>query len=95
LLLVVESIGGYERPVVKKARAQGIPVHIANWDFARSEGLLAKTDKLDAHVFTWYARCARLQLSLMNRRSLRFNSVKPTGGPFLLRVSFLAATSAI
>lgn len=51
-LVVVEATGGYERGVVTALQAKGLAVARVNprqaRDFAKSMGLLAKTDRLDA-----------------------------------------------
>ena len=51
-LIVVEATGGYQRAVVLGLYEAGLPVAVVNptrvRNFARAQGLLAKTDKLDA-----------------------------------------------
>lgn len=51
-LIVVEATGGYQRAVVLGLYEAGLPVAVVNpsrvRQFARAQGLLAKTDKLDA-----------------------------------------------
>ena len=53
-LVVMEATGGYEMPEVAALGVAGVPVAVVNprqvRDFARSQGLLAKTDRLDAGV---------------------------------------------
>lgn len=53
-LVVVEASGGYEAAIVSELVAQGQAVALVNPTrvraFARAEGLLAKTDKIDAGV---------------------------------------------
>ncbi|QDU55197.1 IS110 family transposase [Aeoliella mucimassa] len=55
----LEATGGYERMLADFLREQGIVVSIANprqiRDFARTQGQLAKTDRLDALVIARYA----------------------------------------
>lgn len=57
-LCIVESTGGYERLIVDRLHAAGLKVHIAHplkvRHFAKAKGLLAKTDKLDAHMLAAY-----------------------------------------
>jgi transposase len=57
--VVVEATGGYERLIVDSLQQLGIAVHIANpkrvRDFARAQGKLAKTDRIDAIVLTLFA----------------------------------------
>ena len=55
----VEATGGYERTLVDFLRKQGVVVSIVNprqiRDFARAQGQLAKTDRLDAQMIARYA----------------------------------------
>jgi transposase len=63
VLVVVEATGGYEKPLVRALNVARIPVHVANprkaRDFAKSIGVLVKTDKVDAWVLAEFGR--RLQ----------------------------------
>jgi transposase len=62
-LIVVESTGGLESALVVELYAVGQPIAVVHpgrvRDFARSIGLLAKTDKIDARVLARYAEAAR------------------------------------
>jgi len=62
-LIVLEATGGYHVHVASALGVAGLPVAIVNprqvRDFARSLGLLAKTDKLDAHVIARFAHDIR------------------------------------
>lgn len=55
----VEATGGYERTLVDFLREQDVVVSIVNprqiRDFARAQGQLAKTDRLDAQMIARYA----------------------------------------
>jgi transposase len=59
-LIVVEATGGYQRAVVEALFWAGLPVAVVNparvRQFARACGLLAKTDKLDAHVLAVFGQ---------------------------------------
>ena len=59
--VVCEASGGYERPVVRALQQAGIAISVLNprqaRDFARSQGRLAKTDRLDAQVLAQFGRC--------------------------------------
>jgi transposase len=59
-LVLCEASGGYERLLIRTLRTQGYPVHLAHANkirsFAKAKGLLAKTDKIDAHVISEYGR---------------------------------------
>ena len=56
--VVCEATGKYERSVVDALQAAAIPVSVINprqvRDFAKSQGRLAKTDRLDAKVLSDY-----------------------------------------
>jgi transposase len=59
-LIVVEATGGYQRAVVDGLFWAGLAVAVVNpvrvRQFARACGLLAKTDKLDAHVLAVFGQ---------------------------------------
>lgn len=61
-LIVVESTGGLEYSLVAMLYDAGLPIALVHpgrvREFAKSLGLLAKTDKLDAHVLARYAQAA-------------------------------------
>lgn len=62
-LVVLEATGGLERKVAYALVEAGLPVVIANprrtRNFARSIGLLAKTDRLDAQALAHFADAVR------------------------------------
>ena len=68
-LVVVESTGGLEWPLVSELAACQVPVALVNpgrvREFAKSLGLLAKTDKLDAHLLARFGEAAKLQPTLL------------------------------
>ena len=57
-VVVMEATGGYEVPIVGLLSGAGVPVAVVNprqvRDFARSQGILAKTDGLDAGVIAHF-----------------------------------------
>lgn len=59
-LVVIECTGGYERSVVEALRQADAPVAVVNparvRDFAKAEGTLAKTDRIDAAVLARFGR---------------------------------------
>jgi transposase len=61
--IVVESTGGYERPVTEALSAADLPVVLVNpWRvrrFGEGLGVLAKTDPLDARVLALFGERAR------------------------------------
>jgi transposase len=58
-LVVVESTGGLEKPLVKALQAAELPVAVVHpgrvRKFAASVNWLAKTDRLDARLLAWFA----------------------------------------
>lgn len=58
--LICEATGGYERALSEALMAAGYAVHIAHANkvraFATAQGVLAKTDRLDARVLATYGR---------------------------------------
>jgi len=62
-LIVMEATGGYEIDVAVALHEAGLPIVITNprhvREFARSLGILAKTDKIDARVLSRFARDVR------------------------------------
>jgi len=62
-LVVLEATGGYQNRVVSALGVAGLPVAIVNprqiRDFARSLGMLAKTDKLDAYAIARFGQDVR------------------------------------
>jgi transposase len=68
-LVVVESTGGLELPLVSELCAGRIPVALVNpgrvREFAKSLGLLAKTDKLDARLLARFGEAAKPQPTLL------------------------------
>jgi transposase len=62
-LVVLEATGGFELDVASALGAAGVPTAVVNprqvRDFARSTGLLAKTDRLDAQVLAHFGEVLR------------------------------------
>ena len=62
-LIVLEATGGLEKAAVCACAVRGLPVVVVNprqvRDFARSKGILAKTDKIDAGVIAEFAEAIR------------------------------------
>ena len=63
-LIVCEATGGYERLLVRQMRVNQYAIHVAHPNkiraFAKSKGLLAKTDKIDASLISDYAKMMQL-----------------------------------
>lgn len=68
-LVIIESTGGLEWPLVSELCAGRVPVALVNpgrvREFAKSLGLLAKTDKLDAHLLARFGQAAQLQPTVL------------------------------
>lgn len=66
-LIVVESSGGLETALITELYAAGLPFALVHpgrvRDFARSIGLLAKTDKLDARLLARFAEAIKPSVS--------------------------------
>jgi transposase len=62
-LIVLESTGGLQMPLVGALAAARLPVVVVNprqvRDFAKATGKLAKTDTIDAHVLAWFGEAVR------------------------------------
>lgn len=63
--VLVEATGGYERLVVESLADKGLPVIIVQpikvRQFARAQGVLAKTDKIDARIIAMFGLYMRLE----------------------------------
>jgi transposase len=60
-LIVVEATGGYERAVLRAAQEANLPIARVQpgrvRHFAKAQGMLAKSDPIDARLLAVYARC--------------------------------------
>ena len=74
-LVVLEATGGFERAVWAALEAAGLRVAVVNpkrvRDFARSLGLLAKTDRLDACVLAQFGETLRPRATRLPSREVR------------------------
>jgi transposase len=63
-LVVLEATGGYEAPCALALQEAGLPLLVVNprqaRDFARSQGVLAKTDRVDARMLAQFAATTAL-----------------------------------
>ena len=61
--VVLEATGGYEQPVVRALWDAGIAVSVVNpmrvREFAKSQGILAKTDKIDARLIAQFGQVSQ------------------------------------
>jgi transposase len=71
-LIVLESTGGYERLATSSLVEAKLPVVIVNprqvRDFAKSAGILAKTDAIDARVITRFAAAVKPDIRQLKDR---------------------------
>ena len=69
-MFVCESTGGWERILSMSLVTSGIDIHVAHasriYYFAKSKGILAKTDKLDAKIISFFAVSEKLEPSVVN-----------------------------
>ena len=74
-LVVVESTGGLEMALVSELAVRRIPLALVNpgrvREFAKSLGLLAKTDRLDAHWLARFGKAAELKPTLLPDPAVR------------------------
>jgi transposase len=73
--IVLEATGGYETALTVELQAVQMPVIVVNprriRDYARSMGLMAKTDRIDARVIAEFATNPRLALRDLPNASAR------------------------
>ena len=79
-LIVLEATGGLERPAAYALTEVGLPTVVVNpkrtRDFARSLGLLAKTDSIDARVLAHFADSVRPALRALPEQEAQDLSAK-------------------
>ena len=65
-LIVLESTGGLELPLVSELASLGLPVVVINprqvRDFAKAVGRLAKTDSIDAHMLAKFGQAVKPEI---------------------------------
>lgn len=64
--IVLEATGGYELALTLALQTAGLPVIVVNprrvREYARSQSLLAKTDRIDARIIAEFAQSPRVQV---------------------------------
>ena len=64
--IVLEATGGYELALTLELQTAALPVIVVNprrvREYARSQGLLAKTDQIDARILAEFAQSPRVQV---------------------------------
>ena len=73
--MLVEATGGYERPIVEAATELSMPIIIVQpiqvRQFARAQGVFAKTDKIDARLIARYGVLLQLEVKLLPGKKVR------------------------
>ena len=74
-LVILEATGGLEMAAVSALATAGLPVVIVNprhvRDFAKSKGILAKTDKIDALVLTLFGEAVKPEVRPLKDEQLQ------------------------
>ncbi|OUR89098.1 IS110 family transposase [Gammaproteobacteria bacterium 42_54_T18] len=73
--VLVEATGGYERAVVEACAEKGLPIIIVPplkvRQYAKAQGILAKTDKIDARLIALFAFTIRPEIRPMPTKKVR------------------------
>lgn len=73
--VVVEATGGYERKVVEAFAEAELPIVVVQpmniRQFAKAQGVLAKTDKIDARVIAQFAAIMKPEIRKINSKKVR------------------------
>ena len=74
-MVVLEASGGYERSIILALWEKKVPVACVEAsrvrNFAKAEGIFAKTDKLDARVIAWFGQTHRLRPSELQSKTFQ------------------------
>ncbi len=74
--IIVEATGGYERHVVEAFAQAEMPVIVAQptniRQFAKAQGVLAKTDKIDARIIAQFGAIMQPEIRPINSKKVRF-----------------------
>ncbi|WP_339064891.1 IS110 family transposase [Teredinibacter turnerae] len=74
--IVVEATGGYERKLVYALAEKGLPVVVVQpmhvRQFAKAQGILAKTDKLDARVIAEFGAIMKPPIRQIQTKKIRY-----------------------
>lgn len=74
-LVILEATGGLEMAAVSALAAAGLPVVVVNprqvRDFAKSKGILAKTDRIDARVLTLFGEAVKPQVRPLKDKQMQ------------------------
>lgn len=74
--IIVEATGGYERKVVEAFAENGLPVVVVQpmniRQFARAQGVLAKTDKIDAQIIAQFGAIMKPEIREISSKKVRY-----------------------
>lgn len=74
-LIVLEASGGYEKPAALAFTEHELPFSIVYpkrvRQFARGLGIMAKTDKIDAKIISYYGKIAKIKAKPLQSKELR------------------------
>jgi len=73
--IIVEATGGYERKVVEALAEAGLPIVVIQpmniRQFAKAQGVLAKTDKIDARVIAQFGAIMKPEIREISSKKVR------------------------
>lgn len=74
--IIVEATGGYERKLVEQLAAKGLPVVVVQpvqaRQFAKAQGVLAKTDKIDARMLAQFGAILKPEVRPIQSAKIRY-----------------------
>ena len=74
--IIVEATGGYERSLVEACAEKEFPLIIVQpmqvRQFAKAQGIMAKTDKLDSRVIAQFGAVMKPELKPLNSKKIRY-----------------------
>ncbi len=74
--IVVEATGGYERALVETCADKELPLIIVQpmqvRQFAKAQGIIAKTDKLDSHLIAQFGAVMKPEPKPLNSKKIRY-----------------------
>jgi len=74
--IVVEATGGYERSLVEALAEAEMPVVVVQpmniRQFAKAQGVMAKTDKIDARVIAQFAAIMKPEIRAISSKKIRY-----------------------
>jgi len=73
--IIVEATGGYERQAIEAMSERGLPIIVVQpikiRNFAKAQGILAKTDKIDAKVIAQFGAVMQPPVRALQSREIR------------------------